>query len=179
MLCTLFLTLFYACKDDDMSDDGEVANVYEKCCETPAIDVSIGQGNVYIPNIFTPNGDGINDAFLIHADQNIEQIESFLVTSQDGSTVFERLNVMPNEFASSWLPSESEAPNGVYSYVARIKSTDDVTETLNSTVCVYRCKTETDSILLQNIPNCHFSTQNNGQGELDPLAPSLEDPECF
>ncbi|MFN8339195.1 MAG: hypothetical protein U0T36_09265 [Saprospiraceae bacterium] len=38
--------------------------IYDGCCGTEPKQLTIGSLNVYIPNIITPNGDGINDVFI-------------------------------------------------------------------------------------------------------------------
>ncbi len=173
------IILFSSCKDDEMSNEEAPMNIYESCCEMPGVDITIGQGNIFIPNIFTPNEDGINDVFIIWADENIAQVEELTIKDKAGTDIFTQFSFMPNEFNFGWLPSETEAPNGLYDYDASIRSLDGVVESVSGSVCVYRCKTETDSILVENIPNCQFSTQHDGEGGHDHLAPSLESAECF
>ena len=176
MLSTLLLTLAWSCKDDDMGS----RNFYSSCCETPGVDISIGQGNVFIPNIYTPNADGVNDVFVIFADQEIAEIQLLTIQNSNGINVFSLSNFPPNDFGFIWAPADAnEAPNGLYSYSADIQSSDGVVENVRGSVCVYRCKTDTDSILTENISNCHFPTQHDGQGGHDPLAPSIENSNCF
>ena len=179
MLSTLLLTLTWSCKDDGMSDEREAQNIYEACCETPGVDISIGQGNIFIPNIFTPNSDGTSDFFIVLTDQNIAEINVFKVDDGEGNTVHEYFDFPPDFFAGFWAPSEDEAQSGRYNYEFTLESSDGVTETVSGNVCAYRCKTETDFILEENIPNCQFATQHDGQGGHDPLLPSLENAACF
>ncbi|MEO1259180.1 MAG: gliding motility-associated C-terminal domain-containing protein [Bacteroidota bacterium] len=179
MQLTLLLTLAWSCKDDDMSNDEEPLNIYENCCEAPGVDISIGQGNIFIPNIFTPNGDGINDFFTVFTDEDITQIKVFKITDGNKDAIYEFYNFPPDLFTGHWFPSEDEATNGRYDYEFTIESSDGVTETVTGNVCVYRCKTDVDFILEENIPNCQFGTQHDGAGDHNALAPSLEDADCF
>ena len=50
---------------------------------------------VYIPNAFSPNGDGINDLFLIYAGASVQRVRSFVIFSRWGETVFEHFNFDP------------------------------------------------------------------------------------
>ncbi|MCB0640013.1 MAG: gliding motility-associated C-terminal domain-containing protein, partial [Phaeodactylibacter sp.] len=58
---------------------------------------------IYIPNAFSPNGDGINDIFLIYArDGSVERIRKFQVFDRWGELVFEYENFDPNNPAYGW-----------------------------------------------------------------------------
>ncbi len=59
--------------------------------------------DIYVPNAFSPNGDGINDVFMIFAGGNsIEKIKSFLVFDRWGETVYQYFDFQPNDPAYSW-----------------------------------------------------------------------------
>ena len=58
---------------------------------------------VYVPNGFSPNGDGVNDEFMIFAKPNtVRKVKSFLVFSRWGETVFQYYNFPPNDPAYGW-----------------------------------------------------------------------------
>lgn len=51
------------------------------------------QGQIYIPNIFSPNADGINDVFLIHDPNSyIKQINSFKIFDRWGNLIHTSIN---------------------------------------------------------------------------------------
>jgi len=58
--------------------------------------------NIYIPNVFSPNGDGTNDLFMIYSGDDVLKIKSFLVFSRWGETVFEYFDFQPNNPAYGW-----------------------------------------------------------------------------
>ncbi|MFT6740401.1 MAG: gliding motility-associated-like protein [Paraglaciecola sp.] len=58
---------------------------------------------IHLPNVFSPNGDGDNDVFMIFSDdKSIKKIESFLVFNRWGETVFQHYNFDPNQPAYGW-----------------------------------------------------------------------------
>ncbi|MCP4122818.1 MAG: hypothetical protein GY751_13790, partial [Bacteroidetes bacterium] len=57
---------------------------------------------VYIPNAFSPDGDGQNDYFMIFAGQQVKKINSFLVFNRWGEPVFQYYNFQPNNPAYGW-----------------------------------------------------------------------------
>jgi gliding motility-associated-like protein len=83
---------------------------------------------VYIPNIFSPNSDGINDHFAIYANTpNVQVIERLQLFDRWGNLVFEQKNILPNLSSEGWNgeTGSKNAPDGVYVYVAKIRFLDD------------------------------------------------------
>ncbi len=58
--------------------------------------------NIFIPNVFSPNGDGTNDQFMIFSGDDVLRVKSFLVFSRWGETVFEYYDFVPNNPAFGW-----------------------------------------------------------------------------
>ena len=71
-----------------------------------------------IPNVFTPNGDGVNDFFEINFDNRLQACTDMQVFNRWGQLVFQS-----NGNVHSWngrLFNGGEAPNGVYFYLFEI-----------------------------------------------------------
>ncbi len=59
--------------------------------------------DIYVPNAFSPNGDGINDVFHIYTGGNgVAKINSFLIFSRWGEKVFELYDFPPNNPDYGW-----------------------------------------------------------------------------
>ena len=58
--------------------------------------------NVYIPNIFSPNGDQINDFFTVYTDDIVEKINILSIYDRWGEKVFEREDFAPNVNEYGW-----------------------------------------------------------------------------
>jgi gliding motility-associated-like protein len=56
---------------------------------------------VFIPNAFTPDGDGINDRLFVQG-KGIKMIKSFRVFSRWGELVFEKTNFSPGDPSMGW-----------------------------------------------------------------------------
>ena len=65
------------------------------------IHVICNQGNLFIPNTFSPNGDGMNDRFYPRG-KGVFMIKSLRVFNRWGEMVFERLNFSPNDASAGW-----------------------------------------------------------------------------
>ena len=74
------------------------------CQDEDALTVYVDRRKqVYVPNAFSPNEDGLNDVFMIFAKPNtVAKIRTFLVFSRWGETVFEYYNFQPNDPAYGW-----------------------------------------------------------------------------
>ncbi|MEM6964338.1 MAG: gliding motility-associated C-terminal domain-containing protein [Bacteroidota bacterium] len=86
---------------------------------------------VFIPNVFTPNDDGVNDIFYIFAnDQTVREVKRFQVFSRWGEVVFSDANFQPNEPVHGWdgfFKGERMNPT-VLVYFAEIEFIDGVTK---------------------------------------------------
>jgi len=84
--------------------------------------------NVFIPNIFSPNSDGINDLFTVFGKSpNIQIVEEFLIFDRWGNLIFENKNFDPNVLENGWdgkLNNEL-VPPGIYVYTANIRFLDN------------------------------------------------------
>ncbi|MCW3122169.1 MAG: surface protein [Flavipsychrobacter sp.] len=79
-----------------------VTSIYG-CVSTDTITVFIGcdARQVFIPNTFTPNGDGMNDRFLVSG-KGLKTIDLFEVYNRWGERVYQIENISPNDPAAGW-----------------------------------------------------------------------------
>ncbi len=83
--------------------------------------------HVYIPNVFSPNGDGDNDVFMIFADtKSVVKIKSFQIFSRWGELVCERYGFEPNNPAYGWDGKHAgqEMNPAVFVYYAVVEMID-------------------------------------------------------
>lgn len=96
---------------------------------------------VYIPNSFSPNGDGINDVFMIFSDPDIvANVKSLRVYSRWGESVFQFFNFPPNDAAFGWDGFfRSELMNSaVFVYTAEIEFIDGSTRLFKGDVTLMK-----------------------------------------
>jgi gliding motility-associated-like protein len=63
--------------------------------------VNCNNGELFIPNSFSPNGDGMNDIFYPRA-KGTFIVRSMRVFNRWGELVFEKLNFSPNDASAGW-----------------------------------------------------------------------------
>jgi gliding motility-associated-like protein len=97
--------------------------------------------NVYIPNVFSPNGDGTNDYFTIFASSSVvEKIEYMQIFSRWGEKVFETTSIHPSVDSEGWdgtFAGELLNP-GVYVYHAKVIYVDGVGEIFKGDITLLR-----------------------------------------
>jgi trimeric autotransporter adhesin len=82
---TVIVTSIYGCQSID----------------TVTFNIFCDKSQVFVPNTFTPNGDGVNDRFFISS-KGITLIKRMAVYNRWGQLVFEALNIPPNQPGGGW-----------------------------------------------------------------------------
>ena len=94
---------------------------------------------VYIPNAFTPDGDGSNDILMVRA-KGISAVKHFRVFNRWGEVVFERNNFQPNDPGFAWdgrIRGVAGGP-GVYVYTAEVICDNGKTYTYKGNVSLIK-----------------------------------------
>lgn len=78
---------------------------------------------IFIPNVFSPNGDGDNDLFFINSNESVAEVLEFSVFNRWGSLLKKWTNFPANDPQYSWdgLFNNEPMPTGVYVYFAKIR----------------------------------------------------------
>lgn len=83
----------------------EIAVIDERgCVESAAINITVLKNHkIYIPTAFSPNGDGRNDLFFVHAsEEQIREIKQFQVVNRWGDLLYKANNFQPNDPTFAW-----------------------------------------------------------------------------
>jgi gliding motility-associated-like protein len=92
------------------------------CTATDDITVKFlcGINSAMAPSAFTPNGDGLNDIFII---KGVSTVEWMQVYDRLGNMVFEKKNFYTNDYTAGWngMYKGKPASPGTYTYFAQIK----------------------------------------------------------
>ncbi len=82
--------------------------------------------DLFIPNVFSPNADGINDYFELFAGKDVAEVLSFQVYDRWGALVFQHRNSLPGDPECRWdgrFRGEQQEI-GVFVYVIKIRFID-------------------------------------------------------
>ncbi len=110
------------------------------CSATALVNVqAIELIDIFVPNIFSPNGDSTNDRFTVFTDQDAI-VDRFLVYDRWGELVYAGALFSTNDPTQGWdgLFKGEPVEQGVYVYVIDITFTDGQQETREGDVTILR-----------------------------------------
>ncbi|MEM9918507.1 MAG: FG-GAP-like repeat-containing protein, partial [Bacteroidota bacterium] len=96
--------------------------------------------NVFIPNVFSPNGDGINDVFLAFGGKEVDQILRFRVYDRWGENIFEGGPFAPNDPFYGWDGTfkGQMMNNAVFVYIIDVSFIDGLVLTYSGSVTLVK-----------------------------------------
>ena len=179
--CLLALSIFAFVATARPLDIPTPADPLKHCCQEPPATYTIGQGHVFIPSAFTPDGNGINDYFQIGVDSNVLRIDTFIVINQfNKDTIFYKENIIdiiPENGFDGRVSNKIIAAQ--FSYSISVTTKDVKAAKLNGFVCSLPCHEPVDFPTPKLIRNCSFLSQHNALTGFDPNKDSGEDLICF
>ncbi len=94
----------------------------------------------YIPNVFSPNNDGVNDYFTIYGRFNLDRIGYLRIFDRWGNQVFEKLDFDPNVDTLGWDGTFNDEPMqpGVYAFSARLDFEDGKSEFVTGDITIVK-----------------------------------------
>ena len=94
------------------------------CIVRDSINITLVKSRkIFFPNAFSPNGDNVNDAFVISgAIPNVKVIQLFTIHDRWGNQLYKNENFLPNDANQSWngLANGAVVYPGVYTYKAEV-----------------------------------------------------------
>lgn len=94
------------------------------CEEMISVRISVEENEIFVPNVFSPNGDNINDFLTIFNNNDaIANINYLKVYDRWGNQVFEKLDFLPNIPSEGWngMFKDERLNPGVFIYVFSIQ----------------------------------------------------------
>ena len=112
------------------------------CSVTDSVLVRVSKAYpVFVPNVFSPNDDGVNDYFTLFARSNaVSDIQKLLIFDRWGNQLFERTNFPVNKEIDGWngYVNGQLAGSGVYVYLAEVAFIDGVIRQYSGSVTLIR-----------------------------------------
>lgn len=94
----------------------------------------------YVPNVFSPNGDNVNDVFFVQGGKDIEEVTKMYIYDRWGELVFSNEKVKPNKPEEGWKGTfKNKVVNpGVYAYIVQLRFTDNTIMDFHGNVTVVK-----------------------------------------
>jgi gliding motility-associated-like protein len=91
----------------------DVANLFENtelifnlnngCGDSASVNITVNQReSIFVPNAFTPNGDGQNDVITVFGSTDVQIVNKFMVFDRWGELLFESSDFTPNDLSNGW-----------------------------------------------------------------------------
>ncbi len=96
---------------------------------------------IFVPTLFSPNDDGINDYFFISGKPNLTMVPFLRIYDRWGNQVFEKMDGTPGVKEDGWdgkFNGGQYMQPGVYVYSAKLLYDDGVTETIKGGITIIR-----------------------------------------
>lgn len=110
------------------------------CLVTATIRITVdNEVKIYFPNVFSPNGDGINDKFNANGRQDHFTVSTLSIFDRWGGLLWEEYDFLPDA-ASGWDGTSRGqiVPAGVYVWMCEILKADGTTERFSGDVTLVR-----------------------------------------
>lgn len=162
---------FFSCEND------KPESALKGCCGNDAIEEAVGNGHVYVPNIFTPNDDGINDKLYISTD-SIQLIVEVEIRDSDGKIIYKVYDPSINSEEEAWDGRvDSVVVEGLYTLFITVVAEDGTNQRFTGKVCNFPCDgiSVTEKV---SSANCQFPVQSD-DGYFCHVCPSGEPNDCF
>ena len=97
--------------------------------------------NIYVPNAFSPNGDGRNDQFHVFYGDDVREVRDLVIYDRWGDQVFARPGAIPSADPSygwdGWVRNQP-APSGVFVYSFQVEYIDGEVEQMEGDVTLMK-----------------------------------------
>lgn len=145
------------------------AQKYAACCGVEPVEFTHRDMDIFIPNVFTPNQDTINDLFFPFLNGNVVEVIDFKILTDVGDTVlFYRSTLvytLLHEYGWSGNREDGQPYIGPFRYYLKIVNRQGDTAEINGRACRLDCDDEAE--LVKNKTDCYFGDQSTPQGKVD------------
>ena len=133
---------------------------YSACCGAEPVTIEIGKQNVFIPNVFTPNGDCINDVFKPFFEGSDITIKDFVIKNNEGNKVWSIDKTDPKNKNIFWHGhiSKDSTYTGLFHYEITFSINDKTETTTKGSACSLVCKPNVEMQIAEK-NKCFFPFQ--------------------
>ena len=103
------------------------ATSFDGCSTTETLSLNIDKKrDVYVPNIFSPNGDGLNDRLSVFGGPEVANVMAMRIYSRWGELVYEQSNINVNDELMGWNGTFQgrQVPRGTYIWFIQVSFID-------------------------------------------------------
>jgi gliding motility-associated-like protein len=149
-------SLISSCKDKkkDVPSTSNTPTYTNACC-CNAIFAS-GDAKVFIPSMFTPNGDNLNDLFKPIGNSNTKYIYNVLISDVNGEQIYQIDTSFGINNSRSWdgYINTTTKHRGIINVSCQVKDINNNISSITAQSCSFFC--DVPSSIINYLPNCKF-----------------------
>ncbi|GGM82635.1 hypothetical protein GCM10010967_12890 [Dyadobacter beijingensis] len=178
LITILFITSAQTCSSQDAQPQMD-SKEYQSCCGTQPVEFTFSAKKVYMPNVFTPNRDGVNDYYAPNINDVITDVWGFTIYSAEGDTViFQKphfnTKMKLEEYGWNGLRPDGSQYKGLFKFKMRVDDKQANKHVVTGQACAIQCGP--DAKIFQSKSGCFFPVQASKgvSGTLDKSVSTLE-----
>ncbi|WP_439555634.1 hypothetical protein [Dyadobacter sp.] len=154
---------------------------FKSCCGIEPVTFKSRKTSIYVPNVFTPNGDGINDTFAPFVNSEVLTLINFTILTPGKDTVLYHTTKFDisqmREYAwngKNW--NNGSVYSGPFVYGMEVMDQERKLSIVEGRACAIPCKKE--MVVFKTKEGCFYAAQATNEGTVDGRKPNLEQ-DCF
>jgi gliding motility-associated-like protein len=160
-LVVISITMLHSCVPSNPTNPIPTSTIsYANACCCNTI-ITAGTGKIFIPSLFTPNLDGLNDVLYIAGDSNVKYITNCIIKDSVGAIITVIDTAKQGKFWDGFY-NNGNFYRGVCKVQCDVTDNTNSVITINGTSSVFTCDSNINQ--LPNATNCKLPDQ------LDPVS---------
>ncbi len=150
---------------------------YQSCCGTQPVEFALEEKKVYMPNVFTPNNDGVNDYFSPFFNEVVTAVWGFTIYSAKGDTIIYQKPFLSSkmdvkEYGWDGNREDGTPYTGLFRFKMRVDDRYANKHIVEGFACAIRC--EAGTAVLKTKEGCYYPSQASKGGTLSKSQPNRE-----